>query len=86
VSDDLSDEVVGKYNASNGSPINAAFIPPTVGASFLALSGTTLYVAPYEGNTIATYTASGSTGNLINAAFITGLSCIGGLVISGSVL
>jgi hypothetical protein len=57
VSDDGNDNVIGKYVASTGSPINAAFIPG-VNAAFLALSGSTIYVANYGGSTIDRYNAS----------------------------
>jgi hypothetical protein len=79
VSDDGNNNVIGKYVASTGSPINAAFIPG-VGAAFLALSGSTLYVAGYGGTTIDRYNAS--TGAPIGTnPFIGGLDCIYGIAL-----
>lgn len=61
---------VGAYNALTGAAINSSLIFGLDLPEGLALSGTTLYVAVNEANTVGAYTTSGAT---INASLITGL-------------
>jgi len=79
---DAGDNVIGEYNATDGSAINQAVIQYSK-PFFLLLSGTTLYVARSGGTEVDTYA---TTGAKIKVPFISGIGRIGGLMVSGNVL
>ncbi len=68
-----TDGTVGKYKATTGAAINAAFIPSGLNApDGLAVAGNKLYVVNFGGGTVGEYDAT--TGAAINASLITGLN------------
>jgi len=75
--------IIGKYDATTGSVINAAFISGLSGASPLAIAGNILYVGNGSNQTVGEYSAL--TGAVINPNFITGTSSLA-LMISNNQL
>ncbi|MBV8098178.1 MAG: hypothetical protein JOZ31_03360, partial [Verrucomicrobia bacterium] len=69
--------VVSKYNPGTGAEINTNFISALNGPSALLVSGSELFVAIQNGNTVGTYEA-GSGGAI---GFIPGLNAPAGLAL-----
>jgi hypothetical protein len=82
---DASPLTVGEYSAITGDPINASLIMGLNGASYLAVSGNTLFVANLAGGTVGEYNATtGAPISPITPNIITGLSEPVGLAVSGN--
>jgi len=73
---------VGKYNATTGAAINAAFVTGLDYPVGIAVSGNDLFVVNRRANTIGKYNAT--TGATINASLVSGLSTPIGVVVSGN--
>jgi 6-phosphogluconolactonase (cycloisomerase 2 family) len=77
---------IGVYDATTGAVVNAALITISgvdTGLYGLAVSGSNLYVTDAGAGKVGLYTTSGA---VVNAAFITGLSGPRGIVVSGTSL
>ncbi|MDR3406473.1 MAG: autotransporter domain-containing protein [Chthoniobacter sp.] len=73
---------VGEYNATTGATINASLVSGVYPYG-LAVSGNTLFLAPYSPSaTVTTYNAT--TGAVINASLVTGVYDTGSLTVSGN--
>jgi DNA-binding beta-propeller fold protein YncE len=77
----LNAGAVGVYDAITGATINGSLVSGFLSASDIVASGSDLYVADGETNTIGKFTTAGVT---VNAALITGLNDPRGIALSGN--
>jgi DNA-binding beta-propeller fold protein YncE len=77
----LNAGAVGVYDAITGATINGSLISGFLSASDIVASGSNLYVADGEANTIGQFTTAGT---VVNPALITGLNDPRGIALSGN--